>query len=706
MLQVDSQRRGLILAALLLLASGWLAAFGITLWRLHTKAIDDGFTTARMHARHFEDYLTKTLQVIELSVGNLPPGQNLRNSEALTTHLTGLLHPSPFLRSLSILTLDGQVIASSDARNLGLVIDLQDFYPATDQGDTALRFGRPWVGRDLANATPSTGEPPLPRASSLVPVMHGFALGGERYWWLAALNPDDFIGHFSQLLPIEEGRVQLLRYDGLLLLSTSPDDIPGRSDQSGAVPARLERQELGELAQTLTDGHHVLTAYRASSRYPAVIAVHLDRGHIQAQWLREMGRLSMIVVPILAALSAAILLLWLRRRRLAQQRAELERQRRLSSSVFEASSDAIMLTTPSGEILSTNPAFERMTGYSDAEALGRNPRFLSSGLHDQTFYRDLWCAVITQGHWRGEIVNRRQDGELYNALLTIDAVHDEHGALQHYVGVTSDITERKRHEAELLAAKERAESGARAKTTFLSTMSHELRTPMHGILGMTELLLESDLNERQRRQLNSVKHSADALLAILADILDYTRMDAADLQLQPGPYDPLQILRDVMAVHAHQAEKKGLDLVLDSSRPAPGFVIVDAQRLQQILDRLTANAVKFTHAGEIRLAAWLDTETAARGSGRLNICVTDTGIGIPGELHASIFEPFVQTDGSHTRRYGGTGLGLAIARRLAEALGGTLSVESEPDQGSRFTLRIPVQPIAIGRASSPSSNPS
>lgn len=706
MLQVDSQRRGLLLAALLLLASGWLAAFGITLWRLHAKAIDDGFTTARMHARHFEDYLTKTLLVIELSVGNLPPSQGLQDSEVLTTHLTGLLRPSPFLRSLSILTTNGRVIASSDARNLDLGIDLDGFYPDAGLGGTAPRIGHPWVGRDLASATPSTGEPPPPRTSSFVPVMHGFTFDDERYWWLAALNPDDFIDHFSQLLPIEEGRVQLLRYDGLLLLSSSPDDTPGRGDQAGEVPAWLEQQELGELAQTLVDARRVLTAYRASSRYPIVIAVHLDRDHIQAQWLREVGRLSMIVVPILAALSVAILLLWLRRRRLEQQRAELERQRRLASSVFEASSDAIMLTTPTGEILSTNPAFERMTGYSGSEALGRNPRLLSSGLHDRTFYRDLWDAVVTQDHWRGEIHNRRKDGRLYVALLTIDAVRNEQGELQHYVGVTSDITERKRHEAELLAAKERAETAARAKTTFLSTMSHELRTPMHGILGMTELLLESELTERQRRQLDTVKRSADSLLAILADILDYTRMDAEELQLQlqPGPCAPLQVIEEIMTLFGPQAEKKGLRLALDSSLPVPGPVIADRQGLRQILAKLTSNAVKFTHEGEIVLAAWMETETAGRGL--LAIRVTDTGIGIPGELHERIFEPFVQADGSHTRRYGGTGLGLAIARRLAEAMGGTLEVESAPEQGSRFTLRIPVQPAETRRPPSLESAPS
>lgn len=688
----ESQRRGLILSALVLLASGWLAAFGITLWRLHDKATTDAFAAARMHARNFEDYLTKTLQVIDLSAGNLPPGQDLSNGQALAAHLNGLLRPSPFLRSLSILTPDGAVIASSDVRNLGLRITLDGFYPEIGLGGALPRIGQPWVGRDLASATPSTGEPPPPRAASLVPVIRRFTLDGTPYCWLAALNPDDFIDHFSQLLPIAEGRVQLLRYDGLLLLSTRPDDIPGRSDQSGAVPARLERQELGEFEQTLADGDQVLTAYRASSRYPSVIAVHLDRDTIRRQWLGEVRRLSMIVVPILGALLVATLLLWLRRQRLAQQRAELERQRRLASSVFEASSDAIMLTTPAGEILSTNPAFERMTGYSGAEALGRNPHLLSSGLHDQTFYRDLWDSVVTQGHWRGEIVNRRKDGELYTAILTIDAVRDERGELRHYVGVTSDITERKRHEAELLAAKERAETAARAKTTFLSTMSHELRTPMHGILGMTDLLLESELSERQRRQLGTVKRSADALLAILADILDYTRLDAEELRLQPAPIDPLQVVHEVVALLRSQADKKGLRLDPESGATALDPILIDGSRLRQILTKLTDNAIKFTHEGEIRLSTRI--ESAATDSWTLVIVVADTGIGIPAELHATIFEPFVQADGSHTRRYGGTGLGLAIARRLAEAMGGMLEVESAPEQGSRFILRLPVRPVA------------
>jgi signal transduction histidine kinase len=158
-----------------------------------------------------------------------------------------------------------------------------------------------------------------------------------------------------------------------------------------------------------------------------------------------------------------------------------------------------------------------------------------------------------------------------------------------------------------------------------------------------------------------------------------------------------------MTLFGPQAEKKGLRLVLDSSLPVPGPVIADRQGLRQILAKLTSNAVKFTHEGEIVLAAWMETETAGRGL--LAIRVTDTGIGIPSELHERIFEPFVQADGSHTRRYGGTGLGLAIACRLAEAMGGTLEVESAPEQGSRFTLRIPVQPAEIRRPPSLESAP-
>ncbi|WP_165903339.1 ATP-binding protein [Thiobaca trueperi] len=688
---LQPHRRGLLLAALMLLVViGWLAVFGVTLWSLHDKALDDGFADARMHARNVEDHLTKTLQVIELGADSLPPDGGHASTGTLNQSLAVMLRPSPFLRSLSLLNPDGRVIASSDPRNVGLPINLHGFYPEAGLDWPQLRIGTPWHGRDLGDARPCAGEPAPPSAPGFIPVMRPVELKDQPGWWLAALNPDDFINHFSELLPVDEGRVQLLRYDGMLLLSSHPDDIPGRSDQAGQVPNRLEQQEFGDFEQRLSDGTQTLTAYRASSRFPVVIAVHLDRKYILGQWLADVRGLSMIVLPILAALSVATLLFWRRHQRLEQQRAELERQRRLTSSVFDASSDAIMLTTPSGEILSTNPAFEHMTGYSGDEVRGRNPRLLASGQHDAAFYRALWNAVIETGHWQGEIIDRRKDGSLYTGLLTINAVRDDAGRIQHCVGVTSDMTERKRYEAELLAAKERAEAAALAKTTFLATMSHELRTPMNGILGMTDILLRSELNDKQRRQIGIVKSSAESLLTILADILDYSRIEAHGITLKPSPFDPVETIQVVLALFAPHADKKSLTLRAETLEPPPGMIVADPVRFRQILTNLVSNAIKFTHDGGISVRVWSEPANSDHEHAMLVVTVMDTGIGIPSALHESIFDAFVQVDGSHSRSYGGTGLGLAISRRLAETMGGTLGVASTPGLGSCFTLRIRV----------------
>ena len=688
---VQPPRHGLLLAALILLMLGWLAVFGVTLWGLHDKALTDGFADARMHARNIEDHLTKTLQVIDLGADSLPPADDRAHPATLDQSLATMLRPSPFLRSLSLLKPDGRVTASSNPRNVGLPISLHGFYPEAGLDWPQLRIGQPWQGRDLASAQPSHGESAPSGAAGFIPVMRPVEVNGQPGWWLAALNPDDFINYFTQLLPVDEGRVQLLRYDGMLLLSSRPEDIPGRQDQAGEVPNRLEQQEFGDFEQQLPDGTPVLTAYRASSRFPAVIAVHLDRRHILGHWLADVRRLSMIVLPILAALSVATLLFWRRHRRLEQQRAELERQRRLTSSVFDASTDAIMLTTPAGEILSVNPAFERMTGYTAAEVRGRNPRLLAAGQHGTAFYGDLWNAVIETGHWQGEIVNRRKDDSVYTGLLTINAVLDDAGQCQHYVGVTSDISERKRHESELLAAKEHAETAVLAKTIFLATMSHELRTPMNGILGMTDILLRSELNDKQRRQLGIVKSSAESLLTILADILDYSRIEAHGISLRPSPFDRVETILSVLALFTPNADKKALRLREEPVDLPLGMIVADPVRFRQILTNLLSNAIKFTHDGEISVRAWSEAAASDDENTTLVVTVTDTGIGIPDTLHENIFDAFVQVDGSHSRSYGGTGLGLAISRRLAETMGGTLSVASAPGKGSRFTLRIRVE---------------
>ncbi len=348
----------------------------------------------------------------------------------------------------------------------------------------------------------------------------------------------------------------------------------------------------------------------------------------------------------------------------------------------------MVLTTPEGDIISVNPAFETINGYRAEEVLGRNPRLLSSGLQGVEYYRELWETLIATGHWQGEIVNRRKDGELYTGLLTINAVRDEAGRLTHYVGVTTDITERKRYETELLAAKERAEAAVLAKTTFLATMSHELRTPMNGVLGMTELLLRSELSDKQRRQLSIVKGSAEALLTLLNEILDYSKIEAQGVSVDIAPYDPAALIGDIVGLFSPHAEAKALRMVEEISPDLPRQLLGDAIHLRQILTNLVNNAVKFTRSGQITVRAWPEPT----GDGSLQFCleVRDTGIGIPLDKQEIIFSAFTQADGSHSRSHGGTGLGLAICRRLAQAMHGTLEVVSAPGKGSCFTLRLPL----------------
>lgn len=680
-------RRSALFVVLSLLIVGWLGAYAFTLWRLRTAALDNGIEAAVTHARSFEKHLTQTFEMIELAAVGLAPGQSTDSvGTRFSEQMNDALRKTPYLRSLSLIDEEGRVLASTSPGNVGGKVALRGFFPIIGDDSPTMHIGSLWLGRDLADGVAETAlaDDTRNNGPAFVPVLRRIDNGEHRHWIVAALNPEYFTLHFSQLLPGEEGHVQILRHDGLLLLSSNPLDLPGHAGAAGQVTEWLARQESGALRQILPGGNPVLSAYRVSSRFPALVAVHLSQNTILERWRDEARRISLVVLPILFALSAAAFLVWLRQRRLEEREDELSNQRKLAESVFAATNNGVFLTTPQGDIIAVNPAFERITGYTASEVLGRNPRLLASGRHDESFYRHMWDSIQTVGHWDGEIINRRKDGTLFHGIVNINAVLDDHGRLKHYVGVTVDITERKEYESQLLLAKERAEAASLAKTTFLATVSHELRTPMNGVLGMTEVLLRSPLDERQRRQLGIVRDSAVSLLDILNQILDYSKIESHNLQLEHLPLDVNSLIRDLSALFAPAALAKGVRLHELPHAPLPEGLFGDPLRLRQILTNLLSNAVKFTRAGEI-------TVDAAVSDGCLRIVVSDTGIGIAADKQQQIFEAFTQADGSHTREFGGTGLGLSISRRLAEAMGGSLTVDSTPGQGSRFTLSIPAQ---------------
>ncbi len=370
---------------------------------------------------------------------------------------------------------------------------------------------------------------------------------------------------------------------------------------------------------------------------------------------------------------------------LRRVQAELDLSRRKYFDLYDHAPVGYLTLNEEGVIIELNLTAAKLLG-TDRRDIIRKPftRFIMRDDQD-IFYHHRRLIQRTRQHQECELrMLYAGAGAFWTLLSTLPDI-DNRGSLNYRV-VISDISQRKETEKELRKAKKKAVAANEAKSQFLANMSHEIRTPLNGLMGMTHLLTTTALNENQQEYVIHIKSSADLLLRVIDDILDYSKMEAGEMDLESIPFQPKEVLEEVSDVFSFSASRKGLEIKVMADENIPRM-IGDPYRFRQVLTNLISNAVKYTHKGEIRITL-KNFNFAATSKIGVKCSVQDTGIGIQQDKIQSMFERFSQADSSNTRQYGGTGLGLAICKGLVEKMGGEIWAESTPGKGSRFTFTI------------------
>jgi two-component system, sensor histidine kinase and response regulator len=353
----------------------------------------------------------------------------------------------------------------------------------------------------------------------------------------------------------------------------------------------------------------------------------------------------------------------------------------LSAAVVDTAGSLVMVLDPEGRVERFNRACEELTGRTEADLLGRRPSEVVAG-HDRKLVEQRFTNVQPGDFpMYFDVEWTAAEGEDRLISWSITCLLDRSGRVSHLVAAGTDITEQRR-------ALEQAVEASRAKSEFMANMSHEIRTPLNGVIGMLELLADTDLRPDQQEYARTAAMSGDALLGVINDILDFSKIEAGRLELDIHDFDLREVVEDTVEMLAHEAHGKGIELTVLVGDGVPPLVSGDRGRFRQVLLNLLSNAVKFTADGSV--AVRVMSRLSEDGRLLIEAAVTDTGIGIAPDKVASLFEPFRQEDSSMTRRFGGTGLGLAISRQLVELMDGELSATSEPGVGStfRFTSRV------------------
>src|ERR1700691_90623 len=379
------------------------------------------------------------------------------------------------------------------------------------------------------------------------------------------------------------------------------------------------------------------------------------------------------------------------RKQIEAEQAQLAQRLRdhqfYTRSLFESNIDALMTTDASGIITDVNKPMAALTGCTRDELIGAPFKtfFTDPGRAEAGIKLALSKRKVTDY----ELTARDRDGKETVVSYNATTFYDRDRRLQGVVAAVREITERKQYERSLREATHRAEHANNAKSEFLANMSHEIRTPLNAVIGLGYLLEHTSLSEDQRQLLTKIQFGGRALLGVINNVLDLSKIEAGEMSLEDEPFDLPGLVRDLSPLLAPQASAKGIELLVQAAAALPRMVKGDASRLRQILTNLVGNSIKFTETGHVELKVACTEQSSDRC--RLRCTVQDSGIGIEADALQRLFTPFTQADASTTRRFGGTGLGLSIARRFVELMGGEIGVTSTVAKGSTFWVEIPLQ---------------
>jgi signal transduction histidine kinase/CheY-like chemotaxis protein/HPt (histidine-containing phosphotransfer) domain-containing protein len=689
---------------ILLTLSGLLAVFSYFLLGSYQEVLHDAETTTRNLTLVIESRLhgdiERTTGVLAFIARDVSPDLMRKSAvephkAAISARLAGLLENFPAVAVTNVFDAAGDLLYSSNPATAAFnIADRPFFAPLRDDPKAGHVFSDVQVSR-------STGQPALVvlRASR---DSSGKFLGIVS----AVINLDSYAEILGNIDVGNQGVMLVRRTDNSKLVMRFPKGSASLLNQPLPAdnPIRL-RIDAGENSGTLTyiastDGIERIASFLRLKKFPFYIQVALSKSDYLAGWYLQAGITGALIAGFLLFMGFS--LLREKRSDTAQDRLEeqLNRNERILTTAIETIDEAIAVYDPQDRLAYFNEKYRQAyASVAEIIVLGQSFEHIIRLWKQKTrpdlseAELDAWVGERLAAHHSGGVLVQHADNDRWLRIV------EKKAPTGHIVGFRVDITE-------LMRAKEAAEAASRAKSNFLAMMSHEIRTPMNGITGMVSLLLETELSREQRDFAETVKTSSAALLNIVNDILDFSRVEAGRLELDSIDFDLRAMLQGVVDLLSFRAAEKGLTLQLRVAPDIPNALKGDPGRLRQVLVNLGGNALKFTPRGEISLSVSL--QLSAADAPTLRFEVRDSGIGIAAAKQAELFQPFSQIDASTTRRFGGSGLGLSISKHLIELMGGEIGVQSAEGAGSTFwfTLRLPLAqsvPVRVAEVASPAA---